>query len=480
MLGRRSNSLANAVALQDACLTALAVAGAYWIRTSILIHFLGPSILRAKIYTFHQQWPVLVVFLAVSLAGGHLLHIYRDSELRDNRRVIWDIFKLVVLGLFAVNALLYLFRADYVSRAFVLTVGPVDFALLVLGRLILLPGNVWMRTRLHSQDYCLIVGTGPLAQEVGAMVEESKSFGLHLIGFVTLGGPSPLPHADIVARHPVFTMQEASDILQNHVVDDLIITGGKNDLEELGPMIKRCHEEGIRMRLALSFLPHNFQYVQLDSMQDVPLLTLGSTPDNELALFVKRAFDVMVSATALVLLSPLLLLIAVLVRLTSPGPVLYRQRRCGLNGRRFMILKFRSMVANAEALRPHYEPFNEVRGAAFKMANDPRCTKLGRWIRRFGLDELPQLWNVLRGDMSIVGPRPSLEEDVKKYEPWQRRRLRMRPGLTCLYIVENHNRQDFGDLAQFDIAYIDSWSLLLDFKIFVRTIPRVVTGRGAS
>jgi lipopolysaccharide/colanic/teichoic acid biosynthesis glycosyltransferase len=219
--------------------------------------------------------------------------------------------------------------------------------------------------------------------------------------------------------------------------------------------------------------------VQLDSIRDVPLLTLGSTPDNELALFVKRASDVILSAIALVMLSPVFLILAVLVRLTSPGPILHRQVRCGLNGRRFVMLKFRSMVANAEALRPHYEQFNEVRGAAFKITNDPRCTKLGRWIRRFGLDELPQLWNVLRGDMSIVGPRPSLEDDVKRYEPWQRRRLRMRPGLTCLYVVENHDRLDFERLTQFDIAYIDGWSLSLDFKIFVRTIPRVVTGRGA-
>jgi lipopolysaccharide/colanic/teichoic acid biosynthesis glycosyltransferase len=218
----------------------------------------------------------------------------------------------------------------------------------------------------------------------------------------------------------------------------------------------------------------------LDSIRDVPLLTLGSTPDNEFALFIKRASDVILSAIALVVLSPVFLTLAVLVRLSSPGPILHRQVRCGLNGRRFVMLKFRSMVANAEALRPHYERFNEVRGAAFKITNDPRCTKLGLWIRKFGLDELPQLWNVMRGDMSIVGPRPSLEDDVKKYEPWQRRRLRMRPGLTCLYVVENHNRHDFERLAQFDIAYIDGWSLSLDFKIFVRTIPRVVMGRGAS
>ena len=183
---------------------------------------------------------------------------------------------------------------------------------------------------------------------------------------------------------------------------------------------------------------------------------------------------------ALVVLSPLMLILALLVRLTSPGPVLYRQTRCGLNGRRFTLLKFRSMVANAESLRPELESLNELEGPAFRAADDPRCTSVGRWLRKFSLDELPQLWNVLWGDMSFVGPRPPLPEEVERYEPWQRRRLRMRPGLTCLWTLEGRNRLSFDRLVQFDLAYIDNWSLWLDLKIVVKTIPRVAMGRGAS
>jgi lipopolysaccharide/colanic/teichoic acid biosynthesis glycosyltransferase len=176
-----------------------------------------------------------------------------------------------------------------------------------------------------------------------------------------------------------------------------------------------------------------------------------------------------------------MLVIATLIRLTSEGPVLYRQTRCGLNGRRFTLYKFRSMVADAEARRPDLEHLNEMDGAAFKMADDPRVTGLGRWLRKFSLDELPQMWNVLRGDMSFVGPRPPLPEEVERYLPWQRRRLRMRPGLTCLWTLEGRNRLlKFDRLVQFDLAYIDNWSLWLDLKIFLKTIPRVALGRGAS
>jgi lipopolysaccharide/colanic/teichoic acid biosynthesis glycosyltransferase len=176
-----------------------------------------------------------------------------------------------------------------------------------------------------------------------------------------------------------------------------------------------------------------------------------------------------------------MLLVALLIRMTSRGPVLYRQTRCGLNGRRFTLYKFRSMVADAEARRQDLESRNEMDGAAFKISDDPRRTALGRWLRKFSLDELPQLWNVLRGHMSFVGPRPPIPEEVERYEPWQRRRLRMRPGLTCLWTLEGRNRLlKFDRLVQFDLAYIDNWSLWLDLKIFLKTIPRVALGRGAS
>jgi lipopolysaccharide/colanic/teichoic acid biosynthesis glycosyltransferase len=192
----------------------------------------------------------------------------------------------------------------------------------------------------------------------------------------------------------------------------------------------------------------------------------------------KRTFDIAVSALALLLLSPLFLLVAVLIRFTSPGPVIFRQSRCGLNGRRFTMLKFRSMVANAADLRHQMEHLNE-RQVVFKIADDPRVTPLGRWLRKFSVDELPQLLNVLVGDMSIVGPRPPLPEEAQQYQPWQRRRMRMRPGLTCLWAIAGRDSIDFNAWMRLDISYIENWSLGLDWSIIVKTIPHVIAGRGA-
>jgi lipopolysaccharide/colanic/teichoic acid biosynthesis glycosyltransferase len=189
--------------------------------------------------------------------------------------------------------------------------------------------------------------------------------------------------------------------------------------------------------------------------------------------------DVVVAAFSLVLLVPLLIAIASAIRITSPGDILFRQTRCGLGGRRFILYKFRSMVNNAEQLRAELHQLNERDGPAFKISDDPRITPVGRLLRRFSLDELPQLWNILRGDMSFVGPRPAIPDEVERYEPWQRRRLRMRPGLTCIWVLEGRSDVDFHRWIQLDLAYIDNWSLWLDCKIFFRTIPIVISGKGA-
>jgi exopolysaccharide biosynthesis polyprenyl glycosylphosphotransferase len=216
----------------------------------------------------------------------------------------------------------------------------------------------------------------------------------------------------------------------------------------------------------------------LETLGRIPLLTFSATPHDELRLLAKRTIDVVLAGIGLVIASPLLLLAVVLVRLTSPGPLIFRQERCGLNGRRFTLFKFRSMVANAEELRPGLEHLNE-KSTVFKIKNDPRLTPAGRFLRKFSIDELPQLWNILRGDMSIVGPRPPIASEVENYARWQRRRLRMRPGLTCLWAIEGRDQLDFDTMMRKDLQYIDTWSLILDLRIMLLTIPLVLTGKGA-
>ncbi len=216
----------------------------------------------------------------------------------------------------------------------------------------------------------------------------------------------------------------------------------------------------------------------LDRVGSAPLLTFSAAPLDDIRLVLKRVFDLVVAAVGLVVLSPVIGLAALLIKLTSPGPVIYRQARCGLNGRRFTFYKFRSMVVNADEIKAQLAHLSE-RQVAFKLSRDPRVTPVGRWLRKFSIDELPQLYNVLRGDMSIVGPRPPLPQEVDQYERWQRRRLRMRPGLTCLWAVAGRDHIDFNAWMRMDISYIENWSLKLDWSIILKTIPHVLAGRGA-
>jgi exopolysaccharide biosynthesis polyprenyl glycosylphosphotransferase len=231
--------------------------------------------------------------------------------------------------------------------------------------------------------------------------------------------------------------------------------------------------------VALDFFPHVNSEITLDRVGDSPLLTFSAAPLEDLGLLAKRGIDLVLAAVALVVLSPVFGAIALLIRMTSPGPVIFRQKRCGLNGRLFTLYKFRSMVQDAEALKPELEQFSE-REIAFKLSRDPRVTSLGKWLRKYSLDELPQLWNVVRGDMSLVGPRPPLPDEVARYERWQKRRLRMRPGLTCLWAVMGRDGMDFNTWMRTDLSYIDNWSLQLDWAILLRTIPYVLAGKGAN
>jgi len=210
------------------------------------------------------------------------------------------------------------------------------------------------------------------------------------------------------------------------------------------------------------------------------LLTFESTPDKLWHLWVKRLFDIVFSFIALIILAPIFAIVAIMIKATSKGPVFFKQERGGLNGRKFMLYKFRTMVVDAEAKLKDVLAYNEMDGPVFKLTNDPRLTKVGKFLRKFSVDELPQLWNVLKEDMSIVGPRPPIPAEIDKYANWQRRRLSMMPGITCLWQVKGRNNIDFEAWMRFDLEYIDNWSLWLDCKIILQTIPVVLFGIGGK
>jgi exopolysaccharide biosynthesis polyprenyl glycosylphosphotransferase len=325
-------------------------------------------------------------------------------------------------------------------------------------------------------DEVLIVGTGPLAR---ATLDEIRRKGRHeVLGLVRFSNETP---AKTAKARILGVATELEQVLRSMPVAEVYFASNHfAHAEETQSAIKVCEKFGVpfatpaiayRLERASPLLSHGIGdgYVHYQSVQAKPV---------EFAF--KRVFDIMSSAVALWVLAPMLLIVAALVKLTSKGPVLFRQTRVGLHGRPFKMLKFRTMVENAEELKAELTQQNEMDGPVFKMKKDPRITSIGRVLRKFSIDELPQLINVLRGDMSVVGPRPPVPNEVARYEPWHRRRLSVRPGLTCIWQVSGRNEISFEQWMYMDLQYIDTWSFSKDIGLILKTFPVVLTGRGAS
>ena len=324
----------------------------------------------------------------------------------------------------------------------------------------------------------LIVGSGPLAARVHDELTDGSSTSTDVLGFVDTNANVP---SAALRERMLGTLDDLEQILMQTVVDEVLIALPiKSRYAEIQRVIEECERAGVQSRYSADVFPVRLARPHLDPTDGQPAVSMKVVND-DYRLVVKRLVDVVGAAVGLVLLSPLILVIAAAVKLTSPGPVFFAQERYGWRKRRFKMYKFRTMVTNAEALQPSLESRNEVAGPVFKIANDPRQTRIGAFLRRSSLDELPQLWNVLRGDMSLVGPRPLPVRDVARFsDAWLMRRFSVVPGLTGLWQVSGRSNLGFEQWVQLDLRYIDQWSLVLDFDILVRTLPAVLRGTGAK
>jgi len=425
-----------------------------------------------------------IVPLAVGLwmAVGLVAGIYREIHEEDLRRALVDLLKLSVTSTILLFAITFALKLEFISRLLLGFYALIDLFLMICFRLVARHYGAPLRRSVAGFRNFLLVGEGPEVAEIARTLEANETRGMRLSGFVHIGaglaGAKSLP-AGLAKSYPTFTLHELPELLRRHVIDEVIFAVAKEEWEKLGEAFLVCEEEGVKTRILLSFFPRVISRVYLERLGEKPLLTFSATPQDEL-LLLKRVLDLVMALLALLVLSPVLLILAGLVKLTSRGPALFRQARCGLGGRRFTLYKFRSMQPDADLYREELEALNELDGPVFKIKNDPRCTPIGRIMRKFSLDELPQLINIIKGDMSFVGPRPPLPEEVERYERWQRRRLRMQPGLTCLWALEGRSHLSFRRWMELDLAYIDHWSMMLDWKILVKTIPVVLLGRGAS
>jgi exopolysaccharide biosynthesis polyprenyl glycosylphosphotransferase len=354
-------------------------------------------------------------------------------------------------------------------------VGP--FLLLFWPLVLLVRLVIFRRMSLREEplDEVLVLGQGPLGRATGSDIQTKGR--RRLIGYVRFPDE---PKAPQLGNLNLGTMDELDHLLKTMAVSEVFIAGSAiKQGEVMQKAINICERYGVPFALpAYCFRLDRAQPSSRAVADGYLHYQTGALKPHQQGL--KRLFDIVVSGAALWMLLPVFAATAALIKLTSRGPVFFKQVRSGLHGKQFRMLKFRSMGADAEAQRAKLEAQNEMSGPVFKVKNDPRVTMVGRFIRKFSIDELPQLINVLRGDMSIVGPRPPIPSEVLKYEPWQRRRLSVRPGLTCIWQVSGRNQISFEQWMYLDMQYIDHWSLAQDFNLILRTFPVVFTGRGAS
>jgi len=479
MMKQQARTVASLLYAADLSSALAAVPVAYALR-HVTLPWLFPKLFPLGLFDFSAYLTLagpIVVIWSTLLWAGSAYRSWRTGNLRDEVALV---ARTALFGTILLTLVVFAARWDFISRPFLLIFFFVNLLLLVSERVCVRLVARGVRKRGFNYRSVVLVGDTPRARTMARLIHDHPWWGLRLLGLVR-ERPAGSERGTTLGGLPVLgTLDELPVVLTTMPVDEVILAVDRADLGSLEETFLLCEEMGVKTRLILDFFPHVLAHVELEELDGTPLLTFSTTPGNELALLAKRSLDVFLAAVLGIASALPLLVTALLIRLTSRGPAFFRQTRCGLNGRPFTLWKLRTMVDGADARLDEVAHLNELDGPVFKSASDPRITPLGRFIRRFSFDELPQLWNVLRGEMSLVGPRPPLPEEVSRYEHWQRRRLSMKPGVTGLWQVSGRNDiPSFDDWMNLDLAYIDNWSLAMDVKILLRTIPAVLTGRGA-
>lgn len=400
----------------------------------------------------------------------HAQALYSTPRARTSVDESLAVFKAVFLATLLLTSFIYLSGVKTISRLVIVSSG-------LLNAVTLAAWRAWRRSVVEERARSgrgarnvIIVGAGRTGNELARHLEQNRQFGLVVKGF--LDGNH---HAD---PRVLGKIEDLASVVRGHFIDEVIVT-----VPSARDVVRSVAQEARRLRFDVKVVPELCDGLAwgapIEYLGDFPVMSLHREPIPALGLLVKRTVDLIGASLGLLLLSPLLLLVALAIRLDSPGPVLYRSRRVGRKAREFVCYKFRTMVADADSRKEELRHLNERRGPFFKIANDPRLTRLGKFLRRYSLDELPQLWNVLKGEMSLVGPRPHPVDDYRQYTLDCLRRLDVTPGLTGLWQVSARRDPSFERNLALDLEYIETWNLWLDLKVLLRTVPTVLRGTGS-
>ncbi|TMP96187.1 MAG: sugar transferase, partial [Verrucomicrobia bacterium] len=381
-------------------------------------------------------------------------------------QTVWQLFRACAWATIIVILVSFLAR-EQPARGVIILFGGISFVLVLIKEEIV---RHWVQSKFGQgrlKKRLLLAGAAADTSPLRAKLDAQSREGVEILAEVDLD------------RTPI---ERLVDLLHEHSANGVVLSARHTVFGQVEKVIQACELEGVEVWLLADFFKTQISQTALDDFEGRPMLVFRSTPEASWQSYTKQVVDMLGAGCLAALLSPIMLGVALLIRLNSAGPILFRQQRAGLNGKPFTMLKFRSMVTDADQRKHELEVFNEMTGPVFKVTNDPRVTRIGRIIRKFSLDEFPQLINVLRGEMSLVGPRPLPLDEVKRFgDLAHRRRLSVKPGITCLWQVSGRNNvKDFRDWVRLDLEYIDNWSLWLDFKILFRTIPVVLFGTGAK
>ena len=472
MLRERINLFRRLYIMIDLFITAASFFIAYYIRRN----YAGDGL--AVIGPITDFLWILLVILPIWAALFTIHGAYYSQRTTPFMSIMWLVLRVVFWGGIILFAVLFVFKSFLVSRWFIGAFLASNAILISVEKIAIMAWLHIIRKKGYNFRTVLIVGMGDRLKEVKDKIVQHPGWGMKVVGFIAIASTQTNPTTYGVDR--LGTLKDLPNLIHQNVVDEVIFAVPIGYIDRIEDALRVCEEQGIKAQIAMHFYTPIIAKTYIEDMDGLPMLTYSTTPEKVGKLFCKRAFDLVAALVGMILISPLLTLIGLVVKISSSGPVFFRQHRIGLNGRVFLCYKFRTMVQNAEALQEELEIKNEMSGPVFKIKNDPRVTAVGKWLRKYSLDELPQLYNVLRGDLSLVGPRPPIIDEVRRYEPWQRRRLSMRPGITGAWQVGGRSHiAEFDDWVKIDLQYIDNWSLTLDMKILLKTIPTVLSGRGA-
>ncbi len=471
MLAKRRSLKWIGLILADGLLVPLAFLAAYHLRLfPMFSHYkrLAP--------VGHFSW---LIWIALPLWLVLFAYQFRDRSIRNLSPgdIAWRCTRAIFWGSIILSGSIFALKAKTFSRSlFLIFIGFNYLATLGFNLGVKL---LFARDSGYSRTARRIVFSGVNERSLATAekIMAHPDWNLQIVGF--LQKPGEGVSSENVPAPVLGYFDDIVEISRSTVIDDVIFHPETHELAGLEASLQVCERLGIRTHLIADFFNLPVARINFGYLEEIPLITFSTVPAREWPLFAKQIMDYIGALAAIVIFSPVMAAIAVLIRLDSRGPVLFHQTRVGLNGRRFQLLKFRSMVKDAETMRREVDDLNEMDGPVFKAANDPRITRVGKWLRKTSLDELPQLFNVLSGHLSLVGPRPPIPEEVIEYQPWQRRRLSMKPGITCIWQVSGRSDVNFEEWMRMDLKYIDTWSLGLDIKILLKTIPAVLMGKGA-